>query len=163
MNLHHKSILRWVLSLSILVVLGLFLILPDQAWAHGPGLGDDESNESKEEEEKGPHGGAVVVIGDNHLEFTVDHASGEIVLYLLDKELNVIPMPETYSGVVYLNMTDGPKKTIDLEYGTEGSVSYLDAETEIKEIGPFKAVVSLKNGDKRENLRFNWAPDSHED
>ena len=72
-------------------------------------------------------------------------------------------MPETYSGIVYLTMTDGSKKTIDLKYGTEGSVSYLDAETGIKGIGPFKAVVSLKNGDKRENLRFNWAPDSHED
>lgn len=163
MNLHHKSILRWVLSLSILVVLGVFLKLPDQAWAHGPELGDDESDESKKEEEKGPHGGAVVVSGDNHLEFTVDHASGEIVLFLLDKELKVISMPETYSGIVYLTMTDGSKKTVDLEYGTEGSVSHLEAETGIKEVGPFKAVVSLKNGDKRENFRFNWAPDSHED
>ena len=163
MNLHHKSILRWVLSLSILVFFGFLPTLHDQAWAHGPELGDDESDESKKEEEKGPHGGAVVVSGDNHLEFTVDYASGEIVLFLLDKELKVIPVPESYSGVVYLNMTDGSKKTINLKHGTDGSVSHLEAETGIKEIGPFKVVVSLKNGEKRENFRLNWAPDSHED
>ncbi len=163
MNLHHKSILRWVLGLSIVVVLGLFLKLPDAAWAHGDQLGADEHSDVEKEEEKGPHGGAVVVSGDNHLEFTVDHASGEIVLFLLDKELEVIPMPESYSGVVYLTMTDGSKKTIDLKRGTEGPVSHLEADTGIEEIGSFKVVVSLKNGEKRDNFRFNWAPDSHED
>lgn len=163
MNLHHKSILRWVLSLSILVFFGLFLKLPDVAWAHGDQLGADENSDVEKEEEKGPHGGAVIVSGDNHLEFTVDHASGEIVFFLLDKELMAIPMPESYSGVVYLTMADGSKKTFDLKRGTEGQVSHLEADTGIEEIGSFKIVVSLKNGEKRDNFRFSWAPDSHED
>lgn len=163
MKLHNKSILRWVISLSLLVALGVLPKLTDGAWAHGDQLGGDENSDVEKGEEKGPHGGAVVVFGDYHLEFTVDHGSGEIVLFLLDKELKAIQMPESYSGVVYLTMSDGSKKTFDLKRGTEGPVSHLEAETGINEIGPFKAVVSMKDGDKRENLRFNWAPAVHSD
>ncbi len=158
MNLHNKSILRWIICLSFLVALGVLPKLTDGAWAHGDQLGGDEDSAAEKVEEKGPHGGQVVVFGDNHLEFTVDHGSGEIVLFLLDKELKAIPMPESYSGVVYLTMSDNSKKTVDLKRGTEGPVSHLEADTGIKEIGSFKAVVSIKDGDKRENLRFSWAP-----
>jgi hypothetical protein len=161
MRLHDKSILRWVISLSLLVALGVLPKLTDGAWAHGDQLGEDENSDAESEEEKGPHGGAVVVSGNNHLEFTVDHGSGEIILFLLDKDLKAIPMPESYSGVVYLTSTDGSKKTFDLERGTEGPVSHLEAETGIKEIGPFKAVVSINDGGKRENFRFSWAPAAH--
>ena len=161
MKFHNKSILRWVISLSLLVALGVLPKLTDGAWAHGDQLGGDENSGAESEEEKGPHGGTVVLFGDNHLEFTVDHGSGEIVLFLLDKDLKGIPMPESYSGVVYLTMSDGSKKTVDLERGTEGPVSHLEAETGIKEIGSFKAVVSIKDGDKRENFRFRWAPAAH--
>lgn len=161
MKIHKKSILRWVISLSLLVALGVLPKLTDGAWAHVDQLGGDENGGAESEEEKGPHGGAVVVFGDNHLEFTVDHGSGEIILFLLDKELKAIPMPESYSGVVYLTMSDNSKKTFDLKRGTEGPVSHLEADTGIKEIGSFKAVVSIKDGDKRENLRFNWAPAAH--
>jgi hypothetical protein len=162
MKLHNKSILRWIICLSFLVVLGVLPKLTDGAWAHGDQLGGDEDSGAESKEEKGPHGGAVVVFGDNHLEFTVDHGSGEIVLFLLDKELKAIPMPESYSGVVYLTMSsDNSKKTVDLKRGTEGPVSHLEADTGIKEIGAFKAVVSIKDGDKRENLRFSWAPVAH--
>ena len=161
MKVHKKSILRWVISLGLLVTLGVLPKLTDGAWAHGDQLGGDENGVVENEEEKGPHGGAVVVFGDNHLEFAVGHESGEIVLFLLDKELKAIPMPESYSGVVYLTMSDGSKKTFDLKRGTEGPVSHLEAETGINEIGSFKAVVSLKDGDKRENFRFSWAPAAH--
>ena len=163
MKVHKKSILRWVISLSFLLALGVLLKLTDVAWAHGDQLGGDENGGVENKAEKGPHGGAVVVFGDNHLEFTVDHGSGEIVLFLLDKELKAIPMPESYSGVVYLTMSDGSKKTFDLKRGTESPVSHLEADTGIKEIGSFKAVVSIKDGDKRENFRFSWAPATHSD
>ena len=161
MKLHSKSILRWVITLSLIMLVGVLPQLTERAWAHGGELGEDENSGVQKEEEKGPHGGPVVVFGNNHLEFTVNHESGDIVLFLLDKELKAIPMPENYSGVVYLNMSDGSKKTFDLKRGTEGPVSHLEAETGIKEIGSFKAVVSLKDGEKRENLRFNWAPAAH--
>jgi hypothetical protein len=161
MKLHSKSILRWVITLSLIMAVGILPKLTEGVWAHGGELGEDESSGIKKEEEKGPHGGPVVVFGDNHLEFTVDHQSGDIVLFLLDKDLKAIPMPENYSGVVYLNMSDGSKKTVDLKRGTEGPVSHLEAETGIKEIGSFKAVVSLKDGEKRENFRFSWAPAAH--
>ncbi|MEE9238085.1 MAG: hypothetical protein V3U58_00830 [Thermodesulfobacteriota bacterium] len=162
MKLHCKSILRWAISLSlIIIVMGINPKLTEYVLAHGPELGDDESSEGKEEEEKGPNGGQVLVFGNNHLEFTADHESGEIVLFLLDENLVVIPVPESYSGIVYLTIEDGSKKTLTLNHSTVGSVSHLEVNTGVKEIGPFKAVVSLKIGEKRENFRFNWSPTSH--
>jgi len=161
MRLNSKSILRWVITLSLTLVIGTLPKLTKALWAHGPELGEGDSNETQKKEEKGPHGGQVVVFGDNHLEFTVNHESGDIVLFLLDKNLKSVPVPDSYSGVVYLIMADGSKKTATLKLGTEGSVSHLEADTGIKEIGSFNAVVSLKMGDKRENFRFSWAPASH--
>ncbi|MGH7884078.1 MAG: hypothetical protein ACRENO_00125 [Thermodesulfobacteriota bacterium] len=164
MNLHGKSVLSWVIAFSFVVmVMGIIPKTIQTVWAHGDQLGadDDEHGGAEKEVEKGPHGGHVLVTGDNHIEFSADHTSGEIVLFLLDKNLKAISMPESYSGVVYLTMADGSKKTVNLERGTEGPVSHLEAETEVKEIGPFKAVVSLKNGEELNNFRFNWSPDSH--
>ena len=162
MKLRSKSILRWVIALILITVVGLLPKFTVTVWAHGPELGEDKSSGGgQKKEEKGPHGGQVVVFGDNHLEFTADHESGEIVLFLLDKNLKAVPVPESYSGVVYLNLTDGSKKTVTLKLGTEGQISHLEAETGIKEIGSFNAVVSLKIDEKRENLRFSWAPATH--
>jgi len=161
MRLNSKSISRWVITLSLIMVVGILPKFTKTIWAHGPELSSDDSSKGKTKEEKGPHGGQVIVFEDNHLEFTANHDSGEIVLFLLDKDLKAVPVPESYSGVVYLNMADGSKKTFTLKRGTEGPVSHLEAETGIKEIGSFNAVVSLKIGEKRENFRFNWAPAAH--
>ena len=76
MNLHNRSILRWIICLSFLVVLGVLPKLTDGALAHGDQLGGDEDSGAEKVEEKGPHGGQVVVFSNNHLEFTVDHESG---------------------------------------------------------------------------------------
>lgn len=161
MKLNLKYMRKLIVIGGISLSLSFLFFSTQTAWAHGGELGEEDSSGVQKEEEKGPHGGPVVVFGDNHLEFTVDHGSGDIVLFLLDKDLKAIPMPENYSGVVYLNMSDGSKKTVDLKRGTEGPVSHLEAETGIKEIGSFKAVVSLKDGEKRENFRFSWAPAAH--
>ncbi len=161
MRLNSKSISRWVITLSLIMVVGILPKFTETIWAHGPELGKGDSSGGQKKEEKGPHGGQVIVFEDNHLEFTANHDSGEIVLFLLDKDLKAVPVPESYSGVVYLNMADGSKKTITLKRGIEGPVSHLEAETGIKEIGSFNAVVSLKIGEKRENFRFNWAPAAH--
>jgi len=162
MRLYSKSVLRWVIALILITVVGLLPKFTVTVWAHGPELGEDKSSGGGQtKEEKGPHGGQVILFGDNHLEFTANHDSGEIVLFLLDKNLKAVPVPESYSGVVYLNLTDGSKKTVTLKLGTEGPVSHLEAETGIKEIDSFKAIVSLKDGEKRENFRFSWAPAAH--
>lgn len=161
MRLNSKSISRWVITLSLIIAIGILPKLIKAVWAHGPELGKGDSSGSQKKEEKGPHGGQLVVVGENHIEFIADHESGDITLFLLDKNLKAIPVPESYSGVVYLNIADGSKKTVTLKLGTEGPVSHLEAETGIKEIDSFNAVVSLKIGEKRENFRFNWAPDVH--
>ena len=151
------------MCLCFLAAIGALPKLTVGAWAHGDQLGEDENSGVEKEVEKGPHGGQVVVFGDYHLEFAVDHESGEIVLFLLDKELKAVQMPESYSAVVYLTMSDGSKKNFDMKRGTEGPVSHLEADTGIEEIDSFKAVVSVKDGDKHENFRFSWAPTAHQD
>ena len=161
MRVNSKSILRWGITLSLMLVIGILPKFTETIWAHGPELGKGDRSGGQKKEEKGPHGGQVIVFGDNHLEFTANHDSGDIVLFLLDKNLKTISVPESFSGVVYLNLADGSKKTVILKLGTEGPVSHLEAETGIKEIGSFNAVVSLKIGEKRENFRFSWKPDVH--
>jgi hypothetical protein len=162
MKVNLKSISEWIIAGSFMFSLASLPFHTQSVWAHGGELGEEESPTSRaKQEETGPHGGPAVVFGNNHLEFTVEHESGEIVLFLLDKDLKAIPMPESYSGVVYIDMADGSKKTVTLERGTEGPVSHLEAETGIKEIGAFKVVVSLKTGERRENFRFNWTPAVH--
>src|SRR4030067_1419780 len=145
MRLNSKSISRWVIILSLMLVIGILPKFTETIWAHGPELGKGDSSGGQKKEEKGPHGGQVIVFEDNHLEFTANHDSGEIVLFLLDKDLKEVPVPESYSGVVYLNMADGSKKTITLKRGIQGPVSPLEAETGIKEIGLLKPDVRLKN------------------
>ena len=161
MRLNSKSILRWVITLSLLLVIGTLPVLTKAVRAHGPELGGEGENETQKKEEKGPHGGQVVVFGENHLEFNVDHKSGEITLFLLDKDLKAVPMPEDYSCAIYLTLVDGTKKTLTLARGAEGPVPHLEVDTGIKEIGPLKAVISMNMDNKRENFRFSWAPAAH--
>lgn len=163
MNLHSKSFLKWASILGIVVAIGILPGFSDTVWAHGDELGHEESSGSQEKEELiGPHGGQVVEFDKNYLEFTVDHRGGGITLFLLDEDLKTVPMSESYSGLIYLTMDDGSKKTLTLERGTEGAISHLEAKTGAKDIGSFKVVVSLKIGEKRQNLRFSWAPEVHD-
>src|SRR5574341_1553900 len=92
MKLHSKFILRWVISLSLVMAVGILPKFTETVWAHGPELGKGNSGVQKKDE-KGPHGGQVIVFGDNHLEFTANHDSGEIALFLLDKDLKALPVP----------------------------------------------------------------------
>jgi len=164
MKLHSKSFFKWASIFGIVVAVGILPGFSETVWAHGDELGHEESSGSMEKEEViGPHGGQVVEFEKNYLEFTVDHEGGDIVLFLLNEDIKVIPMPANYSGLIYITMGDGSKKSFTLKRGTEGAISHLEAETGTKDIGSFKAVVSLKIGEKRQNLRFNWVPEMNED
>jgi len=163
MKLHTKSIISSVITLVfIFTVVVMLPKFTQTVWAHGDQLGEDDHHGVKKEEKKGPHGGQVLVFDENYLEFTVDHGSGDIQLFLLDKDLKLIPMSESYSGVIYITLEDGTKKTLTLEYCDEHKVSHFNTETGIKKVGPFKAVVSLKSEGGRQNFRFNWSPNIHE-
>jgi len=165
MRLHSKSIFKWVMTLSFIMAVGILSNFSEIVWAHGDQLGADEDEHDKVEKKEGvtgPHGGQVVEFEKNYLEFAVDHEGGGITLFLLDEDLKAVPMPESYSGLIYLTMDDGSKKHFTLKRGTEGAISHLEAETGAKDIGSFKAVVSLKIGEKRQNFRFSWAPEVHE-
>lgn len=156
MKLHSKPTLRWVITLSLITTVGILFKLTQTVRAHGPLTGRGYVVEEK----KGPHGGQAIEFGKNHLEFLVNDQSGDIVLFLLDKGLKTIPFPENYSGFFYLNTAEDGIKWFNFQRRQEDQLSYLEAKTGIKEIGPFTAVVSLKMGEARENFRFSWAPDA---
>ena len=151
MNLRVKYALGWVITMHLFMA---FLALPElanTAWAHSP-MG------YQEEMKKGPHGGLVIQIGKNHVECMVNHESGYIAIYFFDRDMKAIPLPSNYSANGYLSMADGSIvwitfKTIEGETGL-----FLEAKTGIKEIGSFRAVISLNDGDNRENIRFRWIP-----
>lgn len=156
MKLRGESVLRVLLALGLIAAVGTLPGLTETARAHGPLTGRGYV----EEEKKGPHGGQVTEFGKNYLEFTVDRESGEIALFLLDKDLKPVSVPEGYSGMMYIHMDDGGE-WFNLRREAGDPVPHLKAETGIEEIGPFNALVGLKTGEERENFRFSWTPTSH--
>jgi hypothetical protein len=117
----------------------------------------------QEEQKKGPHGGPLVQFGKNFVEFVVDHESGHIVIFFFDEDMRAIPLPKYRSASGYLTMTDGSIIWVTFR-ATEGdTTSHLEAQTGIKDIGSFKAVISIKDGEYRENFRFKWIPTANQD
>jgi len=158
MKLHSRSIFSCLISLSMIMAAGIIINLAEIVWAHGPLTGKGY----QEEKEKGPHGGQVVKFGINHLEFTVNQESGDITLFLLDKDMIAISMPESYSGIIFLKMHNGSSEWFSLNRVDENSYSHLKADTGIKEIGSFNVLIGLRIGENRKNFRFNWSPDGHD-
>jgi hypothetical protein len=112
----------------------------------------------QEELKKGPHGGPLVQFGKNYVEFVVDQESGYITIFYFDKDMKAIPLPMHHSASGYLTMTDGSVIWVTFGSAEENTVSHLKAETGIKDISSFKAVISIKDGENRENFRFRWLP-----
>lgn len=112
----------------------------------------------QEELKKGPHGGPLVQFGKNYVEFVVDQESGYITIFFFDKDMKAIPLPMQHSASGYLTMTDGSIIWVTFGSAEEDTTSHLEAETGITNIGSFKAVISIKDGESRENFRFRWVP-----
>jgi len=139
-----------------------------------------------------PHGGQVLTMGDHHVEFLVvagENDKGIISVYLLDGNLNTVPVDKV-EGLVYLTLPDKSKLTLELAATTEmqisehdeeaehieeaehdneemhaedkEKVSHFQAEVNMKGVDAFDAVVSLKMGEKRNNLRFKYVRGDHE-
>jgi hypothetical protein len=56
---------------------------------------------------KGPHGGAVDVIGDQRVEIVVDEKTGEVRMYMLDDKLQPIPVGSASAVVGFQQAPDG--------------------------------------------------------
>lgn len=149
-----KHVLEWVITLNLISLVWALPEFTKTVWAHSP-------KGYQEELRKGPHGGLAARFRDNYVEFVVEHDSGDIVLYLFDKDMKAIPLPNNYSATGYLSMADSSIVWITFRAAEEDTASHLEAETGIKEIGSFRAVVSVKDGENRENFRFKWVPAAH--
>ena len=155
---------------SLLIVVLSFFYGSGQAWAQ-----QDHSHES-------PHGGEVRVMGDYHVEFLVvegEDDKGYVVVFLLDGDLNAVPVDEL-QGVVYVTVPDAARQTLTLaattempeeghheeaeheEEATHQDVSHLQAEVDLEGADTFDAVVSLTLAGERTNLRYNYVRGEHE-
>jgi len=119
--------------------------------AHGP-------MNHQEKLKKGPHGGPLVQYGKSYSEFVVDHESGHIAIFFFNEDMKAIPLPMYHSASGYLTMSDGSIIWVTFRAAQEDAISHLETETGIKGIGSFKAVISIKDGENRENFRFRWIP-----
>jgi hypothetical protein len=119
--------------------------------------------DDQDELEKGLHGGPLVQFGKNFVEFVVDHESGCIVIFFFDEDMKAIPVPKYHSANGYLTMTSGSIIWVTFRVENEDTTSRLEAQTGIKDIGSFKAVISIKDGEYRENFRFKWISAPHPD
>lgn len=154
MKLHNIFFSRMII---LLMLVGIIPELNSNVWSHGPLTGKGY----KEQDKKGPNNGKMIELEENYMEFVVDYKSGEIALIMLDKEMKSIPLPENITGLGYLRMADGPLKWVDFQRRYRNQILYLAAETGIKNIGPFNAVVRLNISEERKNFHFSWAPTAH--
>ncbi|MFV1975349.1 MAG: hypothetical protein ACC651_06340 [Candidatus Scalindua sp.] len=156
---------------SFIIAVLVFLSGGDQVWAQ-----QEHAHES-------PHGGEVHPMGNHHVEFLVVEGAnnkGDIVIYLLDANLNPVSVDKNkMEGIVYLTLPDKSKRTLKLIATTEilasshqdegeehkegetheegkEDVPHFQAEVDLKGIDTFDAVVSLRIGEKRNNLRFKY-------
>lgn len=93
-----------LLCVSVYLIMALF-------------LGTSQSFALQEHGHKSPHDGEVRTMGDYHIEFLVAEGHDEkdyIVIYLLNKDLETIPVGKNVEGVVYLTFPDKTKKTLKL-------------------------------------------------
>ena len=153
---------RKELYVAVIALLSLSWILPDlteRVWAHGPLTGKGHNEEAK----TGPHGGMANRYGINYVEFLVEPASGIIKIYFTDKNMAPIPVPGNHSASGYISSDDGSIVWIAFKACSIGAGSCLEADTGLSEPDSFKAVISIKNGDKRDNFRFKWVSASGAD
>lgn len=117
------------------------------------------SAEEKVHTEQAPHNGQILDTGEKHVEFLIKEGK-EVFVYLYDKNLKPISA-EGIGGIVYFKLADNNKKESKLIVVKEGDTSYLKGSVDFGTEDYTEAVVSLKMGEKRENLRFGH-PAGHE-
>ena len=155
---------RW--GIAVVVLIALTAASVDVAWAHGVHV-DSEVRKGPNQgkgpnQEVGPHKGAVRGVGDYHLEFLVkDQKGGEkVVVYLYDMDMKPLSV-EDKEGLLYLRFSGNVKKALKLNPVVEkGKGSHFEAEIDLDKADSFRAVVSLKIGKKRHNLRFSYSEEA---
>lgn len=130
----------------------LSLVAPRAALAHGKEL--EKKGGGPARAEPGPHGGAVIDIGDGHFELTSDGA-GNLSLYRLDDSLKVIPAEDVDSAQIYAMLPGGKSMTFAMQAVTSAVAPlHFVAKSGITARGGFLAVISVAIAGQTQNLRF---------
>ena len=138
-----------VLTVSLAVV---WLSAPRDAFGHGKEL--KKKGGGPAPVEVGPHGGAVIDIGDGHFELARDPA-GNLLLYRLDSDLKAIPAEDVDAAQLYALMPGGPMVKFVMEAVRSDSVPlHFVVDPKITQPGGYLAVISVSMGDESRNLRF---------
>lgn len=152
--------LEW--GMAVVVLVALVAASGDFVWAHGIHVDSEVRRGATQgkgsNQGMGPHKGELRGVGDYHLEFLVkDQKDGEkVAIYLYDMDMKPLSV-EDKEGLLYLRFPDNVKKTLKLNPVVEkGKGSHFEAKIDLGKAASFKAVVSLKIGKKRYNLRFGY-------
>jgi hypothetical protein len=140
-------------SLAVLVTLTLLLLAPaHEVFGHGKEL--EKKGGAAAAQEAGPHGGAVVDIGDGHFEL-VREPSGVLSLYRLDDALKLIPAEDVDRAQLHAVTADGRLSNLEMQKAGSGSVPlHFSVDPKIKGPGNYLAVVSVSMSNESQNLRF---------
>lgn len=146
-----KLMLKRVVFLSFSLSF-LLLGVPRDTFGHGADLKKKEGGPAGVE--IGPHGGAVIDIGDGHFELTRENGA-DLSLYRLDEDLKTIPAEDVDSAELYVLLPGG--KVVNLAMHSSQSASeplHFVVSPKITARGGYLAVVSVSMGKESRNLRF---------
>jgi hypothetical protein len=139
--------------LVIIAVLGVFsLSASREALAHGRALTRKQGEPAAVE--VGPHGGAVIDIGNGHFELVRDPA-GALSLYRLASDLKAIPAEDVDAAEIYVLKSGGQTVKFALTpVRSDTAPLHFSGKPPIAQRGGYLAVVSVATGEKSRNLRF---------
>lgn len=137
----------------IVASLGVFSLgAPREAWAHGEQLQKKQGGPASVI--VGPHGGAVIDIGDGHFELVRDPA-GALSLYRLDIDMKAIPAEDVDAVQVYA-LTPGGQivKLVMTPVQSDSVPLHFSVNPNIAQRGGYLAIVSVAMGEESRHLRF---------
>jgi hypothetical protein len=87
--------MRIRLPLALLVALSLGACGKDEPASSPPSPGDGHEKEAEHAHEKGPHGGALIVVGEEaaHLEVLHDEEAGRVTVHVLGGDMKPLAIP----------------------------------------------------------------------
>jgi hypothetical protein len=139
--------------LAIMAVLGVFsLSASREALAHGKALTKKQGEPATVE--VGPHGGAVIDIGNGHFELVRDSA-GALSLYRLDSELKAVPAEDVDAAAIYVLTSGGQTVKFAMSpVRSDTEPLHFSGKPAIAQRGGYLAVVSVAMGEESRNFRF---------
>jgi hypothetical protein len=125
------------------------------AFGHGAAL-EKKSGAGGVAQEAGPHGGAVIDIGDGHFEL-VREADFSLSLYRLDDDLVVIPAEDVDAAEIHVaGATQEVVTSAMIRAGGDASapLHFSIASPQRRSLKAYMAVISVSMGGASQNLRF---------